>query len=106
MMFERIFKKWPIDKALERQEIFISDTTRSRKSSFSTLVFHKALRGHTDQQELLVVYSVSIVFSLMTTVFSDARERANVSIFDEVRYLFVDRSDLATNTSEDSVDLS
>lgn len=90
MLFNRIYKKRVIDKARERQEISVSNSSQSRKSPFSSPLLHKAPQIHADQQEQPALHILSRELRLMTKGYPDGRERANISIFDGVEYLLVD----------------
>lgn len=86
MVFQMIYTKRHIDKACERQETFISNSNRSRKSFSSSLLLHMALRSQGDQQEQLPWHTVSKAFSLKPTVLSDAKEKGKISTLTKPDY--------------------
>lgn len=105
MVFKGFIQKWHVDRARDSHETSTLNRNRSRKSTSSSLILDKALRGHTDREEELAMHALSVVFNGMTTVLSDFRKTARISFFDAVGYLFVNWSCWVIYISVASVDI-
>lgn len=69
--FEGFIRNRLVDKASDRQETSISNSSQSEKSSTSSLLLFKSLGSHTNQEEELALHTASRMFSLGTTVLSN-----------------------------------